>query len=102
MQFVNNTIKDLTKYESRIEAAETYENAKNIARQMLGFIDCMITFNNTMICMDNNDFTGEFDEVITDWTSHVYQLLANKAIETQQPHDILMKLLKKRDEVVGA
>lgn len=102
MQFVNNAVKDLTQYEGRIEAAETYENAKNIARQMFGFIDCMITFNNTMICTENNDFTGEFGEVIDDWTSHVYQLLVNKAIETKQSDETVWRLLKKRDEIAGA
>ena len=98
MRFVNNATVELTKYERRITSSETYEKAKDAARQMLGYIDCLITFNNTMICMENNDFTAEFCEVIDDWTSHVYQLLADKARETEQDHDVVMKLLQKRDE----
>ena len=102
MKFVNNATIELTKYEARLTSSTTYESAKNTARQMLGYIDCLITFTNTMLCLENNDFTGEFCEVIDEWTSHVYQLLTNKAIETKQDHDTVMKLLQKRDEFVEA
>ena len=98
MRFVNNAIVELTKYENKITTSETYEKARDAARQMLGYIDCLITFENTMICMENNDFTAEFNDVLDDWTSRVYQLLADKAIETKQDHDLVMKLLQKRDE----
>lgn len=101
MRFVNNATVELTKYETRLTSAETYENAKNTARQMLGYLDCLITFMNTMICTENNDFTAEYNDVIDDWTARVYQLLANKAIETEQDHDTIMKLLQKRDEAAG-
>lgn len=99
MMFVSNTIEELTKYGKAVSEAETYEGAKSIARQMLGYIDCMITFNNTMICMENNDFTGEFDDVITEWHRKVYQLLVSKADETKQDRDLIWKLLVKRDEI---
>lgn len=102
MKFVNNATVELTKYETRLTSADTYENAKNTARQMLGYIDCLITFMNTMICMENNDFTAEYNDVLDDWTARVYQLLADKAIETKQDHDTVMKLLQKRDEAAGA
>lgn len=98
LRFVTEATKTLTDYQNRIANAETYETARNAARQMLGYIDCLITFNNTMVCAENNDFTGEFDEVIDDWTATVYGTLAQKAIETKQDHDTVMKLLGKRDE----
>lgn len=101
MKFVANTIKELKEYEEVLNKAETYEEAANIARKMIGYIDCMITFNNTMICMENNDFTGEFDEVITEAHAHVYQLLVNKAEKTNQDKDLIWKLLKRRDEVAA-
>ena len=101
MKFVSNTIEDLSRYKYKIESSESYEKAKEAARQMLGYIDCMITFNNTMICSENNDFTGDFCEVLDEWIVHVYQALINKAIETNQDHELILKLLKKRDEVAG-
>lgn len=102
LRFVNNATVELTKYENRITSSETYEKAKDAARQMLGYIDCLITFNNTMICVENNDFTGDFDEVINDWTVRVYQLLIDKAVETKQDHDVVWTLLRKRDEFANA
>lgn len=101
MRFVSAAIEKLVEYKQAIADAETYEAAKPIAKQMLGYIDCLITFNNTMICMENNDFTGEFGEVIDDWYAGVYQAMINKAVETKQDHDLIWKLLCKRDEIQG-
>lgn len=101
MKFVSNSIEKLTEYKMGIANADTYEKAKKIANTMLGYIDCLITFNNTMICMENNDFTGDFGEVIDQWQAVVYQSLVNKATETKQDHDLIFELLKKRDEILG-
>ena len=98
MKFVSNAIEELTKYNAAIDAAETFDAAKNIARKMMGYIDGLTTFLNTMICFENNDFTGEFGEVLEGWMHKTYQALVNKAIETKQGHDVEWKLLTKRDE----
>ena len=65
---------------------------------MRGYIDCMFTFLNTMLCMENNDFTGEFNDVLDDWMAALYQTLADKAIETKQDSETIHKLLCMRDE----
>lgn len=98
MKFIANATVELTKYQNKIREAETYENARNAAHQMRGYVDCMITFLNSMICMENNDFTAELDEVIDDWMASVYQTLADKAIETKQDTEVVHKLLCMRDE----
>ena len=98
MKFVSNAIEELTKYNEAVAAAETFEDAKNVARKMVGYIDGLTTFLNTMICMENNDFTGEFGEVLEGWMHKMYQSLVNKAIGTKQGNDVEWKLLQKRDE----
>jgi len=98
MKFTTNMTRELAKYMTQIKAAETYDDAKATAYQMIGYINCGVTFMNTMICKENNDFTAEFDEVLTEWMAGVYQSLADKAIETKQNNEVIWKLLQKRDE----
>ena len=98
MKFVSNAIEELTKYNEAVAAAETFEDAKNVARKMMGYIDGLTTFLNTMICAENNDFTGEFGEVLDGWMHKMYQSLVNKADEAKQGHDVMWKRLEKRDE----
>ena len=98
MKFVANAVSELTRYEASIRAAETYEEAANRARKALGCTDCCITFLNTMICAENNDFTAEFGDVLDGWLHTIYQAMASKAIETKQSDDLICKLLQKRDE----
>ncbi len=98
MKFVSNAIEELTKYDEAIATAKTFEDAKGAARKMMGYIDCLVTFLNTMICTENNDFTGDFEEVLDGWMHKMYQTLVNKATETNQGKDVIWKLLVKRDE----
>lgn len=98
MKFMSNAIETLTEYKTAIAAAETFEDAKNRARGMMGYIDCLTTFLNTMICFENNDFTGDFGELLDGWMHKMYQALVNKAEETKQPSEVMWKLLTKRDE----
>lgn len=98
MKFVSNAIEELTEYKAAIAAAETFEDAKNKARMMMGYINGLTTFLNTMICKENNDFTGDFGEVLDGWMHKMYQALVNKADETKQPSEVMLKLLNKRDE----
>lgn len=84
-----------------IDDSETYEGAKLPGNAAFGFIDCMTVYLNTMITMENNDFTGDLGEVLDGWTASVYQHMAEKAIETKQTSETVMKLLKSRDEANG-
>lgn len=98
LKFISNAIEELTKYNEAIAAAETYEDSKNVARKMMGYIDGLTTFLHTMMCVENNDFTGDFSEVLDGWMHKMYQSLVNKADETKQGHAVMWALLKKRDE----
>lgn len=98
MKFVANMTEEITNYKAAIKAAETYEAAKGIARQMAGYIDCAITFLNTMICTENNSFTADFDEVVEGWQRAMYQLLIDKAVEQGEAREVIWALCKKRDE----
>lgn len=98
MKYVTNMTIDIAEYMAAVRTAETYEAAKNVAKHILGYIGCAITFLNTMVCTENNDFTAEFDEVIDEWQGGLYQLLIDKAIETSQPADVVLALCQKRDE----
>ncbi|MBU5435538.1 hypothetical protein [Pseudoflavonifractor sp. MSJ-37] len=98
MKFVSNAIEELVEYKAAIAGSKTFDEAKNTGRMMAGYINGLITFLNTMICEENNDFTAEFDEVLDGWMFKMYDAVADKAIETNQDKDTIWKLLVKRDE----
>lgn len=98
MKFVSNAIETLAEYKIAIADAKTFDEAKNKGRTMAGYIDGLTTFLNTMICQENNDFTGEFGEVLDGWMHKMYQAVIDKAVETDQDKDVIWKLVMKRDE----
>ena len=98
MKYITNATKDVVSYTTQIKDAETFEAAKEIANRMHGYISCMNTFFNTMICMENNDFTADSDEVIDGWLYDMYQALADKATETEQDEAVILQCLRKRSE----
>ena len=97
LQFIANASGEIENYKHLIANADTYSRAKEKAAFALGYIECMITFLNTAIHRDNNNFTGELSDVIDNWMASIYQSLANKAIATEQDNDIVLELLKRRD-----
>ena len=60
----------------------------------------MISFNNTLICKENNGLTSDLDEQLVEWHASVYGTLADKAITTEQDSDLIAKLLKERDVIL--
>lgn len=99
MVFVSNVVENLVKTENGIKDADTYENARLRSNYMLGYIDALITFNNTMVCLENNDFTGDFDNVIYNWKRKTYQAVIDKAIATEQKEEEIWRVLRLRDEL---
>lgn len=97
LRYIAEAADRIADYKARIGRAEEYEKARNIGNAALGYIDCMITFLNTMIDLENNDFTGDLDEVLEIWHRDVCQAVIDKAIETHQDHDKICRLLKIRD-----
>lgn len=100
-----NNIKFVTTMGIRIEQfcdhinhTENWEEAKKIGNMVLGEIDCMITYLNTMIDAENNDFTEELSETLDEWTASLYQSMADKASELGKDAEVVAKYLKKRDE----
>lgn len=100
MMYVSNLIEQLTALHSNIKNAKDYDEAKRWASRMLGFIDGAHTVTNSMICMENNDFTGEMDDVLASWEARVYGALGVKADETKQDSEIVVRLLNERDEIL--
>lgn len=98
MKYITNATKDMVGYTTRIKDAATFEAAKEIANQMYGYINCMNTFFNTMICAENNDFTADSDEVVECWLYDMYQALADKATETKQDEELILRCFQKRNE----
>ena len=97
MMLINNMIVNLCDYKASIKSAETYEDAKRIGSRMVGYLDGAYTVLNTLICEENNALTDELDEVLTGWEAEIYQTLADKAIETEQDKELILKLLQQRD-----
>ena len=97
-KFICNAAEEITNYKNTIKTAEDFDHAKKSGQAALGYINCMITFLNTMIDRENNDFTGDFDEVLDEWYRNIYQAVIDKAIETSQDDDYVWKLLEKRDQ----
>ena len=97
MQFIASAAERLAEYRDNISNAETYETAKAVAERAIGYVDAMITFQNTMIHADNNEFSDEFDDVLARWQSRVYEALIKNAHKTNQDRDTIISLLRKRD-----
>lgn len=97
MMYISNAAEELGEYKAKIIHAADYTEAKRIGNMALGYVNCMITFLNTMICEENNGLTGELDEVISSWRKSIYQAVIDKADETNQPVEVIMALLRKRD-----
>lgn len=98
MKFIVEYTKQITDTIENIEKAETYEEAKRIANYAMGLVDGMVIFTNTMVCIENNDFTAEMSDVEEDWRADIYQAVSNVADRTKQSNDKIMKLLTLRDE----
>lgn len=98
MKFVSNAVEELVYYKRKIEGSESYEDAENNARFMIGYMGCMTTVLSTMIYEENDEFTEDFDAIIDNWMWKMYQELINKAYETKQPHEKIAKLFKLRDD----
>lgn len=98
VKFISEATTELDKWIDQISRASNFEKAKRKAEGAIGFIDCLTTYCNCLLCVENNDLTGELGELLDNMTARVYQAAANKAIETKQPDEITVKLLKRRDE----
>lgn len=93
LQFLVNMAEDINDLQQEIRTAETYEDAKQYANRMVGYIGCATTFLNTMICAENNGFTEELDDVLSEWERIIYSLMADKAIQTNQSPDTIAELI---------
>ena len=96
--FIHEATVKLIDYESAIETSDTYEKAKSIAHKALGFIDCLVIYNNLLICSENNGFTEEFDELLEELTARVYRSMADAAIRHDEPYEVIHKLITKLRE----
>lgn len=101
MKFISNAVEKLTEYKNHIKNAENYEKARSKANAMMGYIDCLLTFNNTMPCMENSGFTEDFDDLMRCWCEKTCQALIDKAISTEQKPELILELATIRDKYKG-
>jgi len=99
IKFIAEAAERIGEYKNSIKTEENFEKAKRIGAAALGYTDCMVTFLNTMINAENNDFTAELFEVINEWKKAIYQAIIDNAIETKQDSETLSKLFEKRDNI---
>lgn len=101
MKFITEATTTFNGWLANISSAENYDHAKRNAATAVGFVDCMIVYLNTMIDRENNDFTADLGDVLDEWMAKIYQKVADKAIETNQPNEVILSLLKRRDEYLN-
>jgi hypothetical protein len=100
-KFLMNARDEFTGILAGVKSAEDFEAAKSKGSMAVGFCDCMIVFLNTMICQENNDFTGDLDEVLDEWMAELYQCMADKAKATGQPDVVMFRYLNQRDSYLN-
>lgn len=99
IKFIANATTEIEKYKNKIRAAESIDDARKNAIAMHGYVNCTITFLNTMVDFENNDFTENLSELIDEWQQDIFGLLADKAIDLKQDPDWISRLLKRRDTI---
>jgi hypothetical protein len=97
IKFLMNARDEFTGILAGIASAEDFEAAKSKEAMAVGFCNCMIVFGNTMICEENNGFTGDLDEALDEWMAGLYQCMADKAKTTGQPDTVMFQYLNQRD-----
>lgn len=98
MQFITNMSIELSKCVESIRSADSYGDAKKKANYSLGLLDGLHVFVNTMICSENNDFTGDMDDVMVDWMAKIFQALIDNASNNGESAETIFNLCVKRDE----
>lgn len=81
MDLVASAAAEVTNYKKWINEAETEEKAKAVGNAALGFLNGMTITINAMICMENNDFTGDFGEWTEKQERMIKQRVKQKCIE---------------------
>ena len=97
-KFVSETSVQVEKCVTAIKEGTSYQEVKHIENYAIGYIDCMATMLNTMICKENNDITGDLDECIDNLGYKVYNAALNKAIESNEDCNVIKKLGDLRDK----
>ena len=97
LKFISNATTRLTEVFTKIKHAETYKAARIEAVGAMGYIDCVVTFLNTLLCSENNTLTGELHELIYTWRDKVWDSLAMNAIATKQDPSVLERIMDKKE-----
>ena len=96
-KFIANASAQMEENKQGIAQAENLEEAKKQAVYAMGYIDCITTMTNTLICMENNEITAQIDALEDDWRADVYQEMV---LAADRFHDVelMLKYADKRDE----
>ena len=82
-----------------ISECDDIEKARRLANRAAGYVDSLTIMSNTMICFENNWFTGQMSELEDEFMSKIYQALCDVAI-TIDDDDLICKYAEKRDEYI--
>lgn len=96
-KFVANASAQMEENKQGIAMAKTLEDAKRQASYAMGYVDCVTTLTNTMICAENNDVTAQMDALENEWKADIYQEMV-MAADHFHDSDLMLKYADKRDE----
>lgn len=81
MELMSNAAIEIANYKKWINEAKTEERAKAAGNAALGFINGMNITLNSMVCEENNDFTGDFGEWVDEQEKAIKQYVTQKCIQ---------------------
>lgn len=96
MKYVANIAVVVDSYLTAITEAESYEEAKPTAYQMMGYLNGIQTVIATM----NNDEADEIEELMVEWHKDMWCKMVSKAYISHLPEEKMLQLVKARDEAI--
>lgn len=101
-QYVSNASRSFEHYIEAIDKAEDFDKAQGYANKASGFVEAQCVVINTVMCVENNDFTASFGSIINGWMSEIYQQMVTAADKFDKPTEVVFKYCKKRNEYAEA
>lgn len=81
MDLMASASREIDHYKKMTNEAETEERAKAAGNAAIGFINGMNTTLNAMICFENNDFTGDFGEWLSEQEHAIRMYVKQSCLE---------------------
>ena len=81
MELIASAGQEVGNYKEWINKAETEERVKAVGNTALGFLNGMNVVINSMICFENNDFTGDFGEWVDEQEKAIRCYVRQRCVE---------------------